>query len=63
MGHYDEEMKQKILNYADDSGEEKIVEVVTEKPIEFDCESILSKPIIYYIIIIVIIHFLYIFTS
>lgn len=51
MGQCDDEIKQKILNYADDSGDEKIVEVVTKKVIEFDCESILSKSIIYTILL------------
>ena len=54
LGDCDEEMKQKILNYAEDSGDEKIVEIVTEKPIEFDCESILSKLITFFIIFIII---------
>lgn len=47
LGQCDDEIKQKILNYADDSGDEKIIEVVTKKVIEFDCESILSKSIMY----------------
>lgn len=42
LGKCSVDIKQKILNYAEDSGEENIVEIVTEKPIEFDCESILS---------------------
>jgi len=42
VGDYDEELKEKILNYANDSSDEKIVEIVNEKALEYDCESILS---------------------
>lgn len=43
IGECDKDLKEKILNLAEDSGDEVIVEIVTEKPLEFDCESILSK--------------------
>ncbi|XP_035232716.1 protein LTV1 homolog [Stegodyphus dumicola] len=42
LGSCDESLKEKILQYAETKEEEKIVEVFLEKPLEFDCESILS---------------------
>ncbi|KFM78397.1 Protein LTV1-like protein, partial [Stegodyphus mimosarum] len=42
LGSCDESLKEKILQFAETEEEEKIVEVFIEKPLEYDCESILS---------------------
>ncbi|GFT14766.1 protein LTV1 [Nephila pilipes] len=42
IGDVDEELKEKVLLYAEDDKPPKIVEIMTEKPIDFDCESVTS---------------------
>ncbi|GFY57042.1 protein LTV1 [Trichonephila inaurata madagascariensis] len=42
IGEFDEQLKEKVLLYAEVEQPEKIVEIVTVKPIDFDCESIAS---------------------
>ncbi|XP_054716642.1 protein LTV1 homolog [Uloborus diversus] len=42
IGNTEKCIKEKILHYAEADVEEKYIEIVTEKPIEHDCESILS---------------------
>ncbi|GFR15602.1 protein LTV1 [Trichonephila clavata] len=42
IGEFDEELKEKVLLYAEVEKPEKVVEIVTEKAIDFDCESVTS---------------------
>ncbi|GFV88334.1 protein LTV1 [Trichonephila clavipes] len=42
IGEFDEELKEKVLLYSEVEKPEKIVEIVTVKPIDFDCESVTS---------------------
>jgi len=42
IGKCEEYLKEKILKYSEEERNETYIEIVTEKPLEYDCESIIS---------------------
>ncbi|XP_071042151.1 protein LTV1 homolog isoform X2 [Parasteatoda tepidariorum] len=42
IGKCDDTLREKILKYSEEDHVEKLIEIVTEHPVEFDCESIIS---------------------